>query len=433
MPLIKYFENYPEVIEYLYGQLALFQKYGGKALKPGLQNIRLLCENLGQPHLAYPSIHIAGTNGKGSTANLIAATLQSAGYKTGLFTSPHLKSFTERIRINGQQISDNQVVDFVNQHISLIDEIKPSFFEITAAMAFKHFALEAVDVAVIEVGMGGRLDSTNIIEPVLSVITNVSYDHQQYLGDTLEKIATEKAGIIKKETPVVIGQFQEETYPVFKEKAKAMNTNIYLSSDVFGIQEDQHNKGFHIYQEDKIYLKNVKPDLKGKYQQKNILTTVQSIEVLKEMNWKISDEHIIQGIEQCTKLTGFKGRWQVLGNNPLIICDIAHNEDAIQAVFQQIETYSYHRLHIITGFSQDKDIKKLLNYYPTNAFYYFCQYNSPRTLNSYTLRDTALSAGLIGEAYHSVESALSTAKQNADQEDLIFITGSAFVIAELDI
>ena len=236
-----------------------------------MQNIRLLCENLGQPHLAYPSIHIAGTNGKGSTANLIAAILQSAGYKTGLFTSPHLKSFTERIRINGQEISENQVVEFVNQNITLIDEIKPSFFEITAAMAFKHFALEAVDVAVIEVGMGGRLDSTNIIEPILSVITNVSYDHQQYLGDTLEKIAAEKAGIIKAKTPVVIGQFQEETYSVFEEKAKAKKANIYLTSNVFATEEVQQNKHFHIYQEEEIYLKNVKPDLKGKYQQKKYI------------------------------------------------------------------------------------------------------------------------------------------------------------------
>lgn len=431
MPDRKLFTHYPEVIEYLYGQLAYFQHSGAKALKPGLKNIRLLCEHLGQPHLKFPSIHIAGTNGKGSTANMIAAVLQSAGYKTGLYTSPHLKSFTERIRIQGIEIPEREVLSFVNKNLELIENIQPSFFETTVAMAFQYFAQEEVDVAVIEVGMGGRLDSTNIIHPVLSVITNISYDHQAFLGETLQEIAAEKAGIIKENTPVVISQYQEEVFHVFEAKARSCDADLFLATKGFHLEYSKEVESFQVYKKDELYLSNLRPDLKGEYQQKNLLGVLQSLEILIKLGWQIRKSDIREGIELCTMYTGFKGRWQILHRLPLTICDIAHNEDGILEVFQQIKHLNYKNLHIITGFSKDKDIKKMLAIYPSKAFYYFCHYNSPRALNAYTLKETAQSAGLSGKAFESVGYALQEAQNLADKNDLILILGSAYIIAEL--
>lgn len=425
--------NYPEVLDFLYNCLPNFQKVGNIAIKLGLKNIELLCEHLDNPHTKFPSIHIAGTNGKGSTSHTIAAILQSAGYKVGLYTSPHLKSFTERIRINGIEISEEKVIQFTENNFAKIQEIEPSFFEITVAMAFEYFADEEVDIAVIEVGMGGRLDSTNIISPLLSIITNISYDHQQFLGDTLPLIASEKAGIIKWQTPVVISETQAETANVFIEKAQAMQADVYFAEENYQIVENtSEDFALNIFKNKQLFFDKIIPSLKGNYQIKNLKGILQAIEILQKMGWKIDSSHIQIGIENVSKATGLKGRWQILNQRPLTICDTAHNEAGIMEVLHQINTTPHKRLHIIFGFTKDKDIKKILKLYPSNAFYYFCQYNGFRALEVEVLEKEAQRFGLIGQSFAGVNEAIFAANQKAETDDLIYVGGSTFVVAEIE-
>lgn len=425
----KRLQTYHEALHYLYQQLPMFQRVGAAAYKPSLANTEALCTYLGNPERKFPSLHIAGTNGKGSTAHTLAAIWQSAGYKVGLYTSPHLKSFTERIRINGQNIAEAEVLAFVKDIKPKIEELKPSFFELTVALAFYYFAQQQVDIAVIEVGMGGRLDSTNIITPILSLITNISFDHQKFLGDTLPKIAQEKAGIIKAKVPVVISQYQAETAPVFRQKATDCQAPIYFAPDYIEVKSRDQQKLDIYYQKEKI-LSNLKPDLKGTYQQLN-LTGVLMACLLLQKNWQISTKAIKEGIENVVSLTQLKGRWQLLQSNPRVICDTAHNIDGIRQVLAQVAQENPQNLRLILGFTNDKNLDELLPLYPKEAFYYFCQFEGERRLDSRTLQAKAAQYQLSGNAFADVNQALAAAKQEANPQDLLLIGGSTFIVADL--
>jgi len=418
--------DYSATLRYLYDNLPVFQRVGASAYKPDLTNTFKLCEALGNPQHKFKSVHIAGTNGKGSSSHMIAAILQSAGYKTGLYTSPHLKEFTERIRINGEEIDQSFVVGFVKRIKPSIEEIKPSFFEITVAMAFDYFAQQQVDVAVIEVGLGGRLDSTNVITPLVSLITNISYDHKDLLGDTLSKIAFEKAGIIKPHIPVVISEYQSEVIDVFKRKVEEEQALLEVASQRFVFD------GYHAFDNGTIRLPDLNPQLKGNYQKKNIPGVLLTIEKLKTMGFLISDDHIQKGISQVTTLTGLKGRWQKLNDKPLMICDTGHNEAGISEIVTQIKTLSFKQLHMIIGMVKDKDITGVLHLLPKEAHYYFCQANIPRGMNAADLLEKAKVMGLKGEVVANVNDAIAQAKSVAGKEDLIFIGGSTFVVAEIE-
>ncbi len=422
--------NYQEVLDFLYGSLPMFQRVGKVAFKKDLSNIIKLCNHLDNPHGKFKSIHIAGTNGKGSVAHSIAAILQSAGYKTGLYTSPHLKDFTERIKIDGMEIAKESVIDFVLQYKGIIDEIKPSFFEMTVAMAFDYFAKQEVDIAVIETGLGGRLDSTNIITPVLSLITNISLDHTGMLGDTLKEIAAEKAGIIKKGVPVVISEFQDVVDGVFEESARTLEVPLYFGSEHF--QPVLKDGSINIYKNETLFLENIDLSLKGDFQLKNIAGVLQTIELLKKKGYVIMEEDITHGLENVTALTNFKGRWQVLGNSPLMICDIAHNEAGVRAMMHQIESTHYDKLFIVWGMVKDKDMDKILSLLPKEATYYFCEAKIPRALDAIDLYRKAEKHELNGSVIIDVNDAIDQARLEARRNDLIFIGGSAFVIAEID-
>jgi dihydrofolate synthase / folylpolyglutamate synthase len=422
--------TYSETIEYLYSLLPIYQRIGAPAYKPGLKNIQLLCAELGNPQNDFPSIHIAGTNGKGSTSHYIASILQSAGYNVGLHTSPHLKDFRERIKINGVQISEQDVIDFVVRYKDLIERIDSSFFELSVAMAFYFFAKAKCDVAVIETGMGGRLDSTNIITPVLSVITNISYDHVAVLGDTLEKIAFEKAGIIKPGVPVVIGETQPETKPVFLKKAEECNSAIYFADDIYKAHSISAPP-LHIY-----IWKNGQPysdftsELNGQYQVKNVVTVLCAVDRLIEAGYKISQENIHHGIAHVVSQTGLLGRWQTLSNNPQIIADTGHNEAGIKEVLEQLKTISYKKLHWVFGVVKDKDPSTVLKLLPKDATYYFCKAAIPRSLDENELAEIAGTFGLRGNTYKTVGEAVIAAKSQAKEDDLVFVGGSTFVVAE---
>ena len=404
---------YSEAIDYLYRQAPMFQQHGAKAYKSGLENTVALDAVFNHPHRAYKTIHVAGTNGKGSTSHLLASVLQCAGYKVGLYTSPHLRDFRERIRVNGTMISEQAVVDFVEAHQTLVEELQPSFFEITTALAFRYFAQQQVDVAVIEVGLGGRLDCSNIIAPELAIITNISLDHTDLLGDTLEKIATEKAGIIKPNTPVVIGETQPESVPVFKNVACEQNAPIFFAdTELVG-----------------------KPlptcALKGIYQAKNCRTVLVALAQLRQKGFHITDAAIEQGFLEVVERTGLQGRWQVLGNKPTIVCDTGHNEGGIRLVVEQLAQQSFERLHIVFGMVSDKKIDHVLALLPKNAVYYFTKAHIPRALDEKTLQAQAATFGLVGTSYASVNEALEAAKKNASERDFIFVGGSNFVVAEI--
>lgn len=418
--------DYPATLRYLYEVLPVFQRVGAVAYKADLTNTLLLCEELGNPQHKFKSVHIAGTNGKGSSSHMIAAILQSAGYKTGLYTSPHLKDFTERIRINGKEIDQASVVDFVHRMKPAIEKIEPSFFEITVAMAFDYFAKEQVDIAVIEVGLGGRLDSTNVIIPLVSLITNISYDHKDLLGNTLQAIAAEKAGIIKPHVPAVVSEYQREVMSVFTDKAQKENTTVEVASLRFRLEEK------NIYEGDAIRFAEVNPELKGGYQTKNIPGVLLTIEKLQQRGFVISDDPIRQGIEHVSTLTGLKGRWQKLGEHPLVICDTGHNEAGIREVVKQINTLSFNQLHMVVGMVKDKDISSVLQLLPQNALYYFCQAKIPRAMEAAELSQRAAKAGLKGEVIADVNEAIAKAKEAAKADDLIFIGGSTFVVAEIE-
>ena len=425
------FSTYQQALDYLYANLPMFQRIGAAAFKKDLTNTIKLCEALGNPEKKFKTIHVAGTNGKGSSSHMLASILQEAKYKTGLYTSPHLKSFTERIRINGNEVSETFVLDFVNRIHPLIDEIKPSFFEITVAMAFDYFAKENIDVAVIEVGLGGRLDSTNVITPEVSLITNIGWDHKDLLGDTLNKIASEKAGIIKSGIPVVISERQDEIDDVFLAKAKELSSAIYFASDQFDVStiNDKHQ----IFKDGAVVIRDVKFPLKGRYQSHNMRGVVNVIEVLrkKRKGLKITDAAVKRGLQNVLRNTHLKGRWQVLQKRPLMICDTGHNIDGIRYVTQQLKTIPHKKLHFVYGTVKDKSIDDILQILPREATYYFCQAKLPRALDASELAKKANEFGLQGHVIPDVNEAKNSALKNASENDLIFIGGSTFVVAEL--
>jgi dihydrofolate synthase/folylpolyglutamate synthase len=423
-------QDYAQSLDYLYRTLPMFQRVGAAALKNDLHNTLKLCAALRNPHKGFKSIHVAGTNGKGSSSHMLAAILQSAGYKTGLYTSPHLKEFTERIRVNGVEISKNRVVAFVNEMQSLLEEIQPSFFEMTVAMAFKHFVDERVDIAIIEVGLGGRLDSTNVITPELALITNISLDHTDLLGETLEKIAGEKAGIIKRSVPVVISERQSEVEEVFLQRAAHMGAPITFASDI--IQVAMLGKGVRIMANNEIWFDRLVPELKGHYQRRNIPGILAAIIEMRKKGFSISDKAIAEGIERGATITGLKGRWQKLREIPLTICDTGHNTDGIREVVAQLKTIAHQKLHFVIGMVKEKDVAAVLKELPREATYYFCQANIPRALPADVLAEAAGRIGLRGSIVPDVNEAIRQATKNATTDDLVFIGGSTFVVAEID-
>lgn len=424
--------NYEQTLDYMFNALPMFQRVGAAAFKKDLSKTVTLCKQLGNPENQFKSIHVAGTNGKGSTSHALCSVLMEAGYKVGLYTSPHLKSFTERIKINGEEIPQQEVVDFVEKQRDFLDELKPSFFEMTVGLAFWHFAKEKVDIAVVEVGMGGRFDSTNVITPELSVITNIGYDHMQFLGDTLPKIAGEKAGIIKENIPAVISQRQEETSSVFEEIAKEKNAPIYYAEDLFAVVKIENSPAgvFQINSNSEQF--SIELDLKGNYQQKNLAGILQALKVLQSLGYQITQNHIEKGLYQVIKNTGLKGRWQQLGSNPMMICDTGHNEDGIKYILEQIQEYFYNQLFIVIGMVNDKDVTKVLSMLPKDAYYFFVQANIPRAMTANDLYSKGNEAGLKGEVVEDVNLAITEAKKKATKDDLIFIGGSTFVVAEIN-
>ena len=429
-------QSYKETLQYLYRQLPMFQRVGPAAFKKDLSNTIALCDYLGQPQKTFPSIHLAGTNGKGSTTHILAAILQASGKRVGVYTSPHYKDFRERIKINGQLVSKNYIVDFVRQHKAIFETIQPSFFEITVAMAFAYFAEQKVDVAIIETGLGGRLDSTNVIRPILSIITNIGYDHQQFLGNTLPEIAAEKAGIIKELVPVVIGETQKETTAVFKDRAIQSKAPIYFADQNIQVQFIKglaHHDVYAIISDANALPTTLKVNLKGQYQRKNLTTALQAFTVLQEQALlpAITTEHLLDGLVDLKKQTYFIGRWQQLGEKPTILCDSGHNIDGLQLVLAQLKDMEYEQLHVVFGMVKDKEPSKILSLLPTNARYYFAKAAIPRGLDATTLKDVAKELGLKGRAYISVKNALKAAKKHANSTDLIFVGGSIFVVAEV--
>ncbi|TKB99786.1 bifunctional folylpolyglutamate synthase/dihydrofolate synthase [Pedobacter cryotolerans] len=426
--------TYQQTLNFLYSKLPMFTRIGAAALKKDLHNTIELCARLDNPQHQFKTIHIAGTNGKGSTSHMLAAILQKSGYKTGLYTSPHLKDFRERIRINGKMVPKAFVKDFVRKQKKNILEIEPSFFEVTVAMAFEYFAKEKVDIAVIEVGLGGRLDSTNIITPELSVITNISLDHTNLLGDTLAQIAFEKAGIIKPNIPVVIGEKHIETIDVFKQKAKLEKAPIHFAEDTLKINHQTTKGSFltvDILENEQAIFTNLALDLTGTYQQKNILTVIQSVLKLRELGFNIPDRAIYQALKNVKKLTGLQGRWQTLSKSPLVICDTGHNKAGITEILKNIANIKYQTLHMVIGMVKDKDIDGVLALLPNNAIYYFCQPDLERALPAQELYQKATLHNLKGKVFNSVIEAFKYAKEKSHPKDLIFIGGSTFVVAEI--
>jgi dihydrofolate synthase / folylpolyglutamate synthase len=428
--------TYQHTLDYLYAQLPMFSRVGAAAYKADLHNTIALCDSIGNPQNKFKSIHIAGTNGKGSTAHMLAAVLQSAGYKTGLYTSPHIKDFRERIRVNGQMITETAVVEFVERTKEKSDEISPSFFELTVAMAFDYFAAQDVDFAIIETGLGGLLDSTNIITPILSIITNIGYDHQNILGNTLPEIATQKAGIIKENVPVVIGEVLDETIDIFINTANAKNAQLFFAEELFMVESIENENGVLSCRVNDIMTcsyKTVKIGLTGKYQTKNICTVLESIEQLKNIGIQIPTHAIETGLEQVKAITGFRGRWDILQQNPTIIADVAHNKDGINQVMLQLHNdYPASIFHFVIGFVKDKDVDAVLDLFPTNAHYYFTNAHIPRALPFNILKEKANAKNLKGEGFDNVNDAIEAAKKNASPNDVIIVCGSFFVLSELD-
>ncbi len=443
--------TYAQTIEYLYNQLPMFTRVGASAFKANLTNTIALCDKLDNPQHQFKSIHVGGTNGKGSTSHMLAAILQTAGYKTGLYTSPHLKDFRERIRVNGQMISEQTVIDFVQEHLTDFEEIQPSFFEMTVGLAFDVFAKEQVDIAVIEVGLGGRLDSTNVITPLLSVITNIGWDHMNMLGDTLPLIAGEKAGIIKPDTPVVIGEYQDEVAEVFITKAKQERAPLVFASrerearsrkQEAGSKKQEARSG---KQEASGLLKVIiepansftlqassfQLDLTGSYQIKNVKTVLAAVDELRKQGFTITDQHIAEALKQVKTLTGLRGRWDTLSRNPLVICDTGHNPEGIAEVMKNIAATPHKHLHFVIGMVNDKDHSKVMGMLPKDATYYFCKPDIPRGLDAESLKQKAENFGLHGSVYADVHTAFTAAKLAAQPADLVFVGGSTFVVAEV--
>jgi len=403
--------NYQDTVNWMFQQLPMYQNKGNSAFKKDLTNTINLATYLNHPEGKFRSVHVAGTNGKGSTSHMLASILQESGYKVGLYTSPHLKDFRERIRINGKLISKQAVIAFIKKNKAFLEDNQLSFFEMTVGMAFDYFSKQKVDIAIVEVGLGGRLDSTNIITPELSVITNIGFDHTQFLGNTFQEIAGEKAGIIKQNVPVVIGETHPETESVFKQKASEANSTIYFA--------------------DQIINEALESDLKGAYQVHNIKTVIQSINILKELGFNISKNNLEKGLLNVVGNTGLQGRWQILGHNPKVVCDTAHNKEGLTYVMEQIKKETFNKLHIVFGVVNDKDLDTIIPLLPKEASYYFCQPNVQRGLNAKILMTAFKKNQLLGESYKSVSEALTIAKSNANKDDLIYVGGSTFVVAEI--
>lgn len=426
--------NYQETLDYMIGMLPMFQRVGKAAYRADLGNALELDEYYGHPHQKYKTIHIAGTNGKGSSSHYLASILQSAGYKTGLYTSPHLRDFRERIKVDGKMISEEAVVDFIGRSQAIIERLQPSFFELTMAMAFEYFAASEVDIAIVEVGMGGRLDSTNIIQPILSLITNIGFDHTDFLGTTLAAIAGEKAGIIKPNVPVVVSQTQSETRPVFEERAKQVGTSIVFADDHYLCSSFETTS--LMTQTMEISLAEgatvrYETDLLGYCQHKNLCGILKAVDILKGIGLRLDDSAIREGILKASRQTGLNGRWQVIHREPLAICDTGHNEDGIKTVLRQIGAHQHETLHFVFGVVNDKNIEKILAMLPKDAEYYFTKASLPRALDATILAEQARAYGLKGEVYAKVSDAYHAALAKAGQNDMVFVGGSTFVVAEI--
>lgn len=427
--------TYTQTLTYLYTRLPMFSRIGAAAIKKDLTNTLLLCEELNNPQDHFKTIHIAGTNGKGSTSHMLAAILQAAGYKTGLYTSPHLKDFRERIKVNGQMMPQEAVVDFVERIIPSIDKIEPSFFEITVAMAFEYFKNEKVDIAIIETGLGGRLDSTNIIHPEISIITNIGWDHMNLLGNTLPAIASEKAGIIKKNTPVVIGQWIPETKPVFENKAIEEAAPLFFATDNYyttGWTYSHHHLQVTIANKHTEEREDYELDLTGIYQISNLITVLSAVDILKALNWKLGKEAIKKGLSSAKKITGLGGRWEQIHSKPDVILDVAHNEDGIRQVLSQLELTDHNQLHWIIGMVKDKEVEKVLQLLPKEATYYFTKAQIPRAMDELELSEKAHALGLEGQHYQEVNIALKAALAASKEKDLILVCGSVFLVGEVN-
>ena len=435
--------RYQETIDYLYTRLPMFSRIGAAAIKSNLDNTIAICKFLGHPEKKIKTIHIAGTNGKGSTSHMLASIFQEAGYKTGLYTSPHLYDFRERIKVNGQMCSQDFVIEFTNKIKPCIEKIEPSFFEITVGMAFDYFVQEKVDIAIIETGLGGRLDSTNVVAPELSIITNIGFDHMALLGNTLEAIASEKAGIIKKDTPVVIGDINKVTKKVFEDKANKEDAPIYFAEDFIELksfQNNWHSALFEFHQtlihllDAPLFPKNftIACDLPATYQAKNLKVVLVAAQLLSTMGWKLSANKVMKALSQIKQNNGLMGRWECIQDSPRVVLDVAHNEHGIQALLEQLTSLHYQQLHIVTGMVKDKDIQAVLQLLPKNALYYFTQSHIPRALPVQELAAQANAIGLNGNTFDDVNSALHDANKNANHNDLILVIGSVYLVAEVD-
>jgi len=427
--------NYSQTLEYLYSQLPMFSRIGAAAYKADLTNTILLCNAINNPQHTFKSIHIAGTNGKGSTSHLLAAIMQTAGYKTGLYTSPHLKDFRERIKIDGIMCDEDFVVDFIERIKPVIETIQPSFFELTVAMAFEYFAQQKVDIAIIETGLGGRLDSTNIIQPEIAVITNIGFDHTSLLGNTLEKIAYEKAGIIKLETPVIIGEYINETKKVFIEKSSKENATIYFAQDNYSLINYQYHHqlaNIIIKRNDENIEQEYQLDLTGIYQTNNLITVLETCYQLQKKGWKIDERIIKKAVSNSKKLTGLYGRWQCIQQNPIVILDVGHNVDGMKQILLQLNYTNYSNLHIVIGMVKDKDVNAVLKLLPKDANYYFTKAQIERAMNEDDLKLLANNHQLNGHCFSEVNIALDAAKQKAISTDLILVCGSVFLVGEVN-
>ncbi|MCU4176348.1 bifunctional folylpolyglutamate synthase/dihydrofolate synthase [Carboxylicivirga sp. N1Y90] len=428
-------KGYKETLDFLFGQLPMYQRVGKAAYKADLFTTQELDRYFRHPHTSYKTIHVAGTNGKGSVSHCLASVLQKAGYKVGLYTSPHLKDFRERIRVDGQMITEEAVVGFVNDHQSIIEELEPSFFEMSVAMALQYFKEEKVDVAVVEVGMGGRLDSTNIIQPELSIITNIGLDHTGFLGTDITSIAGEKAGIIKSEIPVVIGETHPESKEVFEAIAKEKGANLYFADKVYEIpyatNSIDNRQVFQVYENGEVVYENLKLDLLGIYQQKNVVTVLSAINLLNEGGFAISKKHLYEGLNNVVGSTGLLGRWQILDNNPLIVCDTGHNAEGVKQIVDQLKLTPHKQLHIVIGMVDDKDHAAVMSLLPDGAKYYFTKAAIPRSMKPDKLAIMAKEYGLMGDIYLNPLEALGAARKNAGFNDLIFIGGSTFIVADV--
>lgn len=426
--------NYKETLDWMFNKLPMYQRIGAAAYKADLNTTIEILDYLNNPQNNFKSVHIAGTNGKGSTSHSLASVFQAAGFKTGLYTSPHLRDFRERIRINGQMIPEDNVVTFIEQHKQKLEELELSFFEMTVAMAFDYFSKEKVDIAIIEVGMGGRLDSTNVIHPELSLITNISLDHVKFLGDCEEKIAAEKAGIIKEQTPIIIGETQERSKDVFINKAEDKNSPIYFADQIFecrkkdGLDLDYHT--YDIYKNNELYISDLKFPLLGNYQKKNLASIICALDILKN-KFDISQNNICDGLLNVVRATGLMGRWQVINKNPLAIADTGHNVAGINEVKRQLDETKFEKLHFVLSVVNDKDIEGILELLPKDAEYYYCKADIPRGLSAEILAEKATNCGLIGKVYPSVKEAYKSACANAKGNDLVFVGGSNFTVAEV--